>query len=131
MKNRQTVARWLVGLGCLDMLAGSILHLAAGYPMIAAALAASNLEAAMQGAARTVFLLIGFTWIVIAIVTLIAAFTKTRIRKAIVLLCGFALLVEIPIWVRIMGWFIGNEMFLIAGVLVICGGFAFPPVPEQ
>jgi hypothetical protein len=45
----------------------------------------------------------------------------------LVLLCGLSLLVWIPIWVRLMGWFIGNEMFLLSGVLITLGGLFFPP----
>jgi hypothetical protein len=127
MIKRQFVAQLLVGLGSLNMLLGAGLHLYAGYPLLSEGLAASNLSGLLANAARTVFLLIGLAWILIAIVTLIAAFTQTRIRKALVLLCGLSLLAWIPIWVRLMGWFIGNEMFLLSGVLITFGGLLFPP----
>ena len=127
MGKRQIVARSLVGLGSLNMLLGAGLHLYAGYPLLSAALAASNLTALMANAARTVFLLIGLAWILIAVITLIVTFTQTRIRKVLVLLCGLSLLVWIPIWVRLMGWFVGNEMFLLSGVLITLGGLFFPP----
>jgi hypothetical protein len=127
MSKRQIIAQSLVGLGSLNMLLGAGLHLYAGYPLLPAALAASNLTTLMANAARTVFLLIGLAWILIAVITLIAAFTETRIRKVLVLLCGLSLLVWIPIWVRLMGWFIGNEMFLVSGVLITLGGLLFPP----
>ena len=131
MNKRQTIARVLVGLGCLNMLAGAMLHLLAGYPRVKSFLAASNLSAAMQEAMRAVFLMIGCMWIMVVIVTLIAAFTKTRIRKAIVLFCGLALLAQIPIWVHFMGWFIGNEMFLVSAMLIAGGGLLLPPVLSQ
>src|ERR1700689_3047861 len=127
MSKRQIIAQSLVGLGSLNMLLGAGLHLYAGYPLLSAALAASNLTTLMANAARTVFLLIGLAWILIAVITLIAAFTQTRIRKVLVLLCGLSLLVWIPIWVRLMGWFVGNEMFLLSGVLITLGGLLFPP----
>jgi hypothetical protein len=127
MSKRQIIAQSLVGLGSLNMLLGAGLHLYAGYPLLSAALAASNLTTLMANAARTVFLLIGLAWILIAVITLIAAFTETRIRKVLVLLCGLSLLVWVPIWVRLMGWFIGNEMFLVSGVLITLGGLLFPP----
>jgi hypothetical protein len=130
MNKRLIVAQLLVGLGSLNMLLGAGLHLYAGYPLLSSALAASNLNSLMANAARTVFLLIGLAWILIAVVTLIAAFTHTRIRKALVLLCGVSLLVWIPIWVRLMGWFVGNEMFLLSGVLITLGGILFPPSTE-
>jgi hypothetical protein len=127
MIKRQFVAKLLVGLGCLNMLVGAGLHLYAGYPLISAGIAASNLSGRLANATRAVFLMIGFTWITIAVVTLIAAFTQTRIRKILVLFCGLSLLAEIPIWVRLMGWFVGNEMFLLSGVLITLGGLLLPP----
>ena len=126
MNKRQTVAQLLVGLGSLNVLVGAGLHLLAGYPRRLAALAASNLSALMADAMRAVFLMIGFTWITIAVVTLIAAFTQTRIRRILVLFCGLSLLAQIPVWVELMGWFIGNEMFLLSGVLITFGGFLIP-----
>ncbi len=127
MKKRQIVAQLLVGLGSLNVLVGAGLHLMAGYPRVIAALAASNLTVLMANAMRAVFLIVGLAWITIAIVALIAAFTQTRIRRVLVLFCGFSLLAEIPIWVGLMGWFIGNEMFLLSGVLITFGGFLLPP----
>jgi hypothetical protein len=126
MIKRQIVAQLLVGLGSLNMLAGAGLHLFAGYPRVSAALASSNLNGLLANAMRAVFLMIGLMWITIAIVTLIAAFTQTRIRKILVVFCGFSLLAGIPIWVGLMGWFIGNEMFLLSGALITFGGFLLP-----
>lgn len=131
MNRRQIVARSLVGLGAFNMLVGAGLHLYAGYPLLSAGLAASNLNGPLANAARAVFLLMGFAWITIAVVTLIAAFTQTRIRKALVLLCGFSLLAGIPVWVGLMGWFIGNEMVLLSGALITFGGFLLPPSSRQ
>jgi len=127
MKKRQIVAQLLVGLGSLNVLIGAGLHLMGGYPRVSAALAASNLTGILANALRAVFLMIGFAWITIAIVTLIAAFTQTRIRKPLVLFCGLSLLAEIPVWVGLMGWFIGNEMFLVSGILITFGGLLLPP----
>lgn len=127
MSKRQLVARLLVGLGSLNVLVGAGLHLFAGYPIASAALGASNLSPLLANAMRAVFLMIGMTWIVIAVVTLIAAFTRTRIQKTLVLFCGISLLAGIPVWVGLMGWFIGNEMFLVSGVLIACGGILLPP----
>ncbi len=130
MGKRQFVAKLLVGLGCLNMLVGAGLHLTAGYHLASTALAASNLAPLLANAMRAVFLMIGLYWITIAIVTLIAAFTQTRIRRILVLFCGLSLLAGIPIWVGLMGWFIGNEMFLLSGVLITFGGLLLPP-PTQ
>jgi hypothetical protein len=127
MSKRQIVAQLLIGLGSLNMLVGAGLHLFAGYPLVVAGLAASNLNPELANAMRAVFLMIGLMWIVIAVVTLIAAFTRTRIRRVLVLFCGLSHLSAIPLWVRLMGWFIGNEMFLLSAVLITCGGLLLPP----
>lgn len=131
MNVRQTSARILIALGSLDIAVGAVLHLAAGYPIVLAGLAASNLDAGLRNAMRAVFLMIACLWIVVAGVTLIAAFAKAGNRKTIVLFCGFTLLAQIPIWVKAMGWFIGNEMFLVAGVLIACGGLLLPPASNS
>lgn len=126
MFNRQRTARILIGVGCLILLAGSSLHLIAGYPRVSAALAASNLSEDFKNALRAVFLLIGWTWIVIVIVTLIAAFSRSQAGRPMILFCGFALLIQIPVWVALMGWFVGNEMFVLGAVLIVCGGLLAP-----
>ena len=69
--------------------------------------------------------MIGITWIVVALVTLIATFATTRTSKPVTLLCGFALLIQVPMWVNLMGWFVGNETFLLGAGLIVSGGLLF------
>lgn len=130
MRTLLTAARSLVAPGCLLVLAGAALHTKFGYPTITAALTPSNLSTEMQEVVRAVFLLIGCNWLLIAIVAAVAAFTATKIRKAIVLICGLGLLLQIPLWVAIMGWFAGNILFLVAGLLITSGGLLFPSPHE-
>jgi hypothetical protein len=125
MNKQQKTGQSLVALGCLILLIGSLLHLIVAYPRVSMALATSNLDNAFRNALRAVFLMIGLTWIVIAVVTLIATFARSQTSKPIVLFCGFTLLLQIPIWVYLMGWFVGNEMFVVAGGLIVCGGLLF------
>jgi hypothetical protein len=125
INKHQRTAQILIGLGCLVLLVGSTLHLIAGYPRVSAALATSNLDEGLRNALRAVFLMIGLTWIVVAVVTLIAALVRSLTSKPIILICGFALLLQIPIWVGLMGWFVGNEMFLLGAGLIVCGGLLF------
>lgn len=122
MNKHQRAAQILIVLGCLVVLVGSSLHLVAAYPRVSAALATSNLNEGLRNALRAVFLMMGLTWIVIAVVTLIATFARTQTSKPIILFCGFALLLQIPIWVGLMGWFVGNEMFVLGAGLIVCGG---------
>jgi hypothetical protein len=122
INKRQKTAQILIGLGCLVVLVGSALHLVAAYPKVSPALIRSNLDEGLRNAMRAVFLMIGVTWIVIGVVTLIATFARTQTNKPIVLFCGFGLLLQIPIWVGLMGWFVGNEMFVLGSGLIVCGG---------
>jgi hypothetical protein len=126
MNSLQRTAQILIALGCLVVLVGSTLHLIAAYPRVSAALTVSNLDAGLRNALRAVFLMIGLTWIVVAVVTLIATFARTHTSKPIILFNGFALLLQIPIWVALMGWFVGNEMFVLGAGLIVCGGLLFP-----
>lgn len=125
MSKHQRTGQLLVALGCLDVLVGAGLHLGGGYPIVSAALAKSNLDSSIKNALRAVFLMIGITWIVVALVTLIATFATTRTSKPVTLLCGFALLIQVPMWVNLMGWFVGNETFLLGAGLIVSGGLLF------
>ena len=64
----------------------------------------------------------GWDWIVIAIVALLAAFTETKLRKILVLFCGVAVLVETALTLAFIGVFLGNEMIGSAPVLLMVGG---------
>jgi hypothetical protein len=131
MNGRNKTARVLVGLGCLVLLASAAIHLLAAFTRLSPALTASNLNAVMQSGLRTVFLLVGWDWIVIAIILLIAAFTEARVAKAIVLVCGFALLVQTGVMLAFLGWFVGTDLIFAAALLVVGGGFAFAPAAAQ
>lgn len=125
MGEGRKIAKILIGLGGFVLIAGSILHLIGGYPRAAAALAASNLNRGMKEALGSVFLLIAVTWIIVAAAALTATFVRSHTSRLIILVCGFGLLIEVPIWVAMMGWFIGNEMFLVGSALIVCGGLMF------
>ena len=122
MNGRRKGASLLVGLGCAVLLTAATLHLIAGYPQVSSALRGSNLNMGLQAALRAVFLLIGWDWIATAIIVLIAAFTATRIRRALVLFCGFLLLFHAALMLAFLGWFVGSDMILASALLILCGG---------
>lgn len=117
---RNTGARILVTLGCVDLIFSVALHWFGAYPHLSAALRASNLSTPLQAALRAVFLLVGWNWIVIAIVAL-TAFTRTRLRKPLVMFCGIALFVETGLTLHFVGVFIGSELIGSAALLLILG----------
>jgi hypothetical protein len=135
MNGRNTVARILVALGAIGWFATAVLHLK-DYPKDAAKL--SVLSAPLQGEFRTIFLMVGWDWIVVAIVALLAAFTETTLRKVLVLFCGVAGLVQAVLALALMGVFLGTKLMFPAAILLIVGGLLFrggvaryPPPSEQ
>jgi hypothetical protein len=122
MSGRNKAARILVAMGSIVLFASAALHSLAAYPRLSTALGASNLNVHLQEPLRAVFLLVGWDWIVIAIVELLAAFTETKLRKILVLFCGVAVLVETALTLAFIGVCLGNEMIGSAAVLLIVGG---------
>jgi hypothetical protein len=92
------------------------------YPKDLSAVSASNLGAPLQRAVHALYFLVGWDWIVIAIIMLISAFTVTKSGKVIVLFCGFAILVNMAVMLAFMGWFIGTGMVLASALMTLCGG---------
>lgn len=125
MNGRQKAARFLVAFGCIVLFVSAALHSFASHVKAFPALAASNLEPGLQAAFRVIFLSVGWHWVVIATVALMAAFTETKLRKALVLLCGLAVLLEAAVGASMMGLFIGNEMIGTAAILIVAGGLLF------
>jgi len=122
MTGRNRVGRILVVLGSIVLFASAAVHWFAAYPGISKALGASNLNAGLPAALRAVFLLVGWDWVVVAVVALLAAFTETSLRKILVLICGLAVLAETALTLAFIGIFVGNEMIGSAAVLLIIGG---------
>jgi hypothetical protein len=125
---RSLAARCLVGIGSLSLAAGAVLHLTGGYPLISAGVLASNLNTELQSALRCVFLIVGWHWLMLAAIAMIAAFLRASAAKAIVLLCAVALIVDGALMAKFLGWFVGTDMILASAVLILCGGFVLAPV---
>ena len=122
MNGRNTVARILVTLGATGWFVTAVFHLKA-YPKDTAKLSA--LSAPLQASFRTIFLMVGWDWIVVAVVALLAAFTETTLRKALVLFCGVAGLIQAALALGLMGVFLGTELMFPAAGLLIVGGLLF------
>jgi hypothetical protein len=116
---RDRVARMLVALGAIGWFVTAVFHLK-DYPKDTAKLAA--LSAGLQAGFRTIFLMVGWDWIVIAIVALLAAFTETKLRTTLLLFCGAAGLVQAALALVFMGVFLGTELMFPAALLIITGG---------
>jgi hypothetical protein len=125
MNWRNKAARILATIGSVLLFAAAVLHFFAGYSAGFPALAASNLKAGLQTAFRVVFLSVGWDWILLGTIALVAAFKATAARTALVLVCGLGVLFEAVVGAAIMGIFIGNEMIGAAAILIIIGGLLF------
>ena len=121
MNQRDKFAKILVVLGSVVLFASTAVHSLA-YLRLSRVLAASNLSAPLQSALRAIFLLAGWDWVVIAVVALVAAFTATKLRRPLVLICGVAVLFETGLTLAFIGFFIGNELIGSAALLILCGG---------
>jgi len=131
MSGRNKAARILVAMGSIVLFASAALHSLAAYPRLSTALGASNLSVHLQESLRAVMLLVGWDWIVIAIVALLAAFTETKLRKILVLFCGLAVLVETALALAFIGVFVGNELIGSAAVLLMVGGLLLQNGPAK
>jgi hypothetical protein len=123
LNNRMKIGRGLASAGSIILFAGALLHLIGGYPQVSAGLLASNLTADLKPALRGVFLMLGWHWIVIALIAAVAAFTRARLGKALALICGFATLVDAVLMAAFLGWFVGTDMILASSLLLLCSGF--------
>ena len=63
-----------------------------------------------------------WSWLVLAIVVLVATFGQGRLGKPVTLICGFAVLIQAIVTVPVLGLFFGNEMLVAASLLIIIGG---------
>lgn len=131
MNGRTNAARWLTGLGCFVLLASALLHCIAYVKVSSPAVAASNLPPTFRSVFTVAFLSMAWSWFVLAILAWLAAFRETELRRPIVLICGFAVLLQAIFTVPFIGFFIGNEMIGAASLLMIAGGFAFAPAPSR
>lgn len=126
MGDRNKAARFLTGLGCVVLVASAILHCLA-YVKTSPQISASNLPPVLQSVFTVAFLSMAWNWLVLAIIACLAAFRETRLRKPLILICGFAVLIQAIFTLPFVGLFIGNEMIGAASILILCGGFAFAP----
>jgi len=124
MTDRNKAARILISSGGVALIAAALLHLSA-YLKDMRAVSASHLSAPMQSEVRSLFLLVGWDWLVVAIMMLISAFTVAALRKLIVLFCGFSLLVTLAVILGTMGWFWGCGVILSSALMILCGGLLF------
>ncbi len=122
MDSRSKTANLLVRLGCVVLLASSVLHIVA-YSRVSPVVSASNLAPNLQTVYSVAFLSMAWNWLVLAVIAWIATLRETRLAKPLVLICGSAVLIEAIFTVPFVGFFVGNEMIGAGSLLILCGGF--------
>jgi hypothetical protein len=125
MITRPALSRTLLTLGCLVLLVSAAMHCLAYQRFSAPAVHASNLPIALQSVFEIGFLSMAWSWLVLALIVLVATFGEARTGRAIALICGFSVLIQAVFTVPMVGFFIGNEMLGAAALLIIIGGFLF------
>lgn len=123
--HRNQAARLLVALRGAVLLLSAGIHWHAGFAEGFAALRASNLEPPIQDGSRTVFLLAGWDWVVIAAVAVLGSWGESRVGKPLVTLCAVALLVEAGVMLAVVGVFAGTLLVGAAALLMMAGGVLF------
>jgi hypothetical protein len=122
MNARKRAGRILVAIGSAMLFTAAALHVDGGHSVGFPALAASNLDVRLQSVFRVVFLSVGWDLILFGIIAAVAAFMAGGGARAVVLLCGWGLLIETVGGAAVMGIFVGNELTGGAAVAMIAGG---------
>ena len=131
MITRRLTSRIFVALGCIVLLVAAAMHCFAYVKFSAPAVHASNLPIVLQSVFEVAFLSMAWSWIVLALIALVATFGEARLGKPIALICGFAVLIQAVFTVPMMGFFLGNEMIGAASLLMIIGGSLFHALPFE
>ena len=122
MVSRPALSRTLLTVGCIVLLVSAVMHCFAYHNFSAPAVHASNLPVALQSVFELAFLSMAWSWLVLAVVVLVATFGQGRLGKPVTLICGFAVLIQAIFTVPVLGLFTGNEMLGAASLLIIIGG---------
>jgi hypothetical protein len=122
MNARNRAGQIVIAIGSVVLFISAALHFLAGQSTGFPALAASNLDVGLQAGFRVVFLSVGWHWIVLGIIAMVAAFKVAARRRTLVLICGLGVLIEAAVGAAVMGVFIGTEMIGAAAILTIIGG---------
>jgi len=70
-------------------------------------------------------LLVGWQWIVIGVIAILATFCQTKGGRLVVAVCAVAVLVEAAITLSLMGPFLGTHLMIAAAILIAAGGLTF------
>ena len=126
MRTRKRIAQALVVLGSLVLFVVGAVHGFAGYPEISRALAGTAIPGKVIGGLKLVWLLGSWHWITLGVIAFVLALSKAALRRALLLLCGFIVLVDAALAFATVGPFIGDELLTVAAAALLAGAAFFP-----
>jgi len=122
------LARWLVVIGCLLLLAGGLLH-SYGSAFVFAKLAASNLDGGLMGAMKCLWLSFSVEFIVLSFII----FRASRLSngRGLVLLCTVIPALTAILMYQFAGAFSGAHMLAAGTLCLAVGGWLLPRAHES
>jgi len=126
MQNRKRIAQVLVALGSLVLFAACALHGIFGYRGVFDALRGTTAPQDVVRGLKAVWFIIAWHWAVIGIVALVAAFSRSQLRRVIVLMCGIVVMADAAGMYAALGVFIGNEVIFTSALMLLAGAALFP-----
>jgi hypothetical protein len=126
MKNRKRGAQALAILGAVAMLVSAAFHGTLAYRAIVAALSGKGVDLAIVAALKAIWLIVAWHWLAIAVLVLAASFGRTAPWRAVLSVCGIALIGDALGAFAAIGAFVGDELLAIAGVSILAAAALFP-----
>ena len=118
MAARVNVGNALLWLASFTLIATSALH-ALGYAPISKLLAESNLPGPWASGIRGLWVEFSMHLVVIAVLLIVAATRHLPGTRAVVLVCGLALAVDVVVLGAFIGLFVGTVMLSVASLLTL------------
>lgn len=126
MQKRERTARGFVILGSFILFATAALHGFAGYPALSRALSTANLGPFLNSGLRALWLLVSWHWLAFGVVAVVVAFKGRTAWRFVLLTCGLVGLVDAIGLLVAVGFFVGDLMMGLSGLVIICGAILLP-----
>lgn len=126
MRNRRGVAQVLVVIGNIALFYLAYGHWQHGLPSVSKIVADANAPRFFAVGMKVLWVLVSWHWIVFGLMALVASFGRSAPHRAVLSLCGIAVLVDAAATFAGMGWFRGNELMFIAAIVFLAASVIFP-----
>lgn len=113
---------YAVWIGSALLAVGALFHLT-GYVSIPSAPPVDGLEKFFSAALRALWLFAGLHWLLIATICVLAAKSRVRFARLILLCCAVIILADAALLFWFLGPFIGAAILVAAGIAFLVGSF--------